>query len=51
MASTGDDADLAPSHTEGYNLTEKKTVEEYAALDAKFKPLNASVLTLLVTNL
>jgi len=36
MASTSDDTDLAPSHTEGYNLSEKKTVEEYAKLDEKF---------------
>jgi hypothetical protein len=33
-----DDVDLAPSRTEGYNLTEKKTVAEYTALDAKFYP-------------
>jgi hypothetical protein len=38
MASTSDDADLAPSNTEGYRITEKKTVDEYAALDAKFEP-------------
>ena len=35
MTSTHDDADLAPSLAAGYKLTEKKTVGEYAALDAK----------------
>jgi len=35
MSSHNDDADLAPSVAAGYKITEKKTVGEYAALDAK----------------
>lgn len=38
MTSTNDDADLAPSVAAGYRVTEKKTVSEYAALDAKYHP-------------
>jgi hypothetical protein len=33
--SQNDDADLAPSLAAGYKITEKKTLDEYAALDAK----------------
>jgi hypothetical protein len=36
MAPTNDDVDLAPSVAAGYKVTEKKTVSEYAALDAKY---------------
>jgi hypothetical protein len=35
MTSTNEDADLAPSVATGYKITEKKTVDEYAALDAE----------------
>jgi len=35
MSSNNEDADLAPSVAAGYKITEKKTVDEYAALDAK----------------
>ena len=47
MASTSEDADLAPSRAEGYNLSEKKTVEEYASLDAKYDPPERVLLNLL----
>jgi hypothetical protein len=36
MGATNDDADLAPSTAAGYKISEKKTVDEYAALDAKY---------------
>jgi hypothetical protein len=35
MTSTNEEADLAPSVAAGYKITEKKTVDEYTALDAK----------------
>jgi hypothetical protein len=35
MASTTEDSDLVPSVAEGYKITEKKSVNEYAALDSK----------------
>jgi hypothetical protein len=38
MASSNEDADLAPSVAAGYRITEKKTVDEYAALDSKSIP-------------
>jgi hypothetical protein len=36
MAQRNDDEDLAPSVASGYKITEKKSVNEYAALDAKY---------------
>jgi hypothetical protein len=36
MASTSEEAELAPSTAAGYKITEKKTLEEYTALDAKY---------------
>jgi hypothetical protein len=42
--SANEDTDLAPSVAAGYKITEKKSVGEYAALDAKYVlfVLNAS---------
>ena len=42
--SAHEDTDLAPSVAAGYKIAEKKSVGEYAALDAKYLslPLNAS---------
>ena len=42
MGSANEDADLAPSVASGYKITEKKTVGEYAALDAKYPLLQAT---------
>ena len=36
MSETNDDADLAPSVVSGYKITEKKTLDEYTALDSKY---------------
>ena len=36
MSQTNDDADLAPSVASGYKITEKKTLDEYTALDSKY---------------
>lgn len=46
MASPNDDADLSPSVASGYKITEKKTVGEYAALDAKYFPLPLAIFPL-----
>jgi hypothetical protein len=49
MTSTNDDVDLAPSVAAGYKVTEKKTVGEYAALDAKY-PLKCETPCLLLSS-
>jgi hypothetical protein len=50
MASTSEDAELAPSTAPGYKITEKKTVQEYAALDAKYESPTAATDGSLVTS-
>jgi hypothetical protein len=35
MSTSNEDNDLSPSVATGYKITEKKTVSEYANLDAK----------------
>jgi hypothetical protein len=40
MASANDEQDFVPSVAPGYKITEKKTVDEYQTLDAKFRPLS-----------
>jgi hypothetical protein len=38
MSEVKDDLDLAPSVATGYKISEKKTLGEYTALDAKSFP-------------
>ena len=39
MSEGKEDADLAPSIAAGYKISEKKTLDEYTALDAEYSPL------------
>ncbi|KAH8920580.1 E set domain-containing protein [Atractiella rhizophila] len=40
MSAPGDDDDLAPTQTQGYKVGEKKSMSEYAQLDANDESLN-----------
>jgi hypothetical protein len=42
MTSRNEDDEIAPTVAAGYKITEKKSVNEYAALDAKYVLLNAT---------